>query len=162
MNQKDYYQILNVPITATSDEIKTAYYDLVIKFHPDRNPNDPYANENFQKIQEAYETLSNPIDRKKYDLEKDKREAYYAHQRNSSYQESNSRQDNNFYEQDNFHRENNSYKRNKRNSWSSKEEFTKYKKNKTSTPKKLSKKVSMQLWGLAIFLFLVGLFFLKK
>jgi DnaJ-class molecular chaperone len=61
----DYYQILGIPKTATEDEIKKAYRHLALKYHPDKNPT---ANpETFQKINEAYETLSNHQKRQEYD-----------------------------------------------------------------------------------------------
>ena len=61
------YQILNVPKTATPAEIKKAYRKLALLKHPDKNPNDPQAAENFQKLNKAYQVLSNPKKRQKYD-----------------------------------------------------------------------------------------------
>lgn len=57
---KDYYQILNVPLTATAPEIKQAYRKLVMVYHPDKNNDDPYALARFNEIKEAYEVLMNP------------------------------------------------------------------------------------------------------
>lgn len=67
MAKKDYYEILNVPRNASSEEIKRAYRKLAIKLHPDRNPNDKAAEESFKQATEAYQTLSDPQKRKMYD-----------------------------------------------------------------------------------------------
>lgn len=61
-----YYDLLGVPIDATTDDIKKAYRRLAIKFHPDKNPDDPHAEERFKEIAIAYQTLSDPALRKKY------------------------------------------------------------------------------------------------
>ncbi len=63
----DYYKILEIDKTATPEEIKKAYRKLARKYHPDLNPNDKDAKQNFQKINEANEVLSDPKKRKKYD-----------------------------------------------------------------------------------------------
>lgn len=63
----DYYKILDIPKTASDDEIKKAYRKLARKMHPDLNPNDPEANKKFQQLNEANEVLSDPDKRKKYD-----------------------------------------------------------------------------------------------
>ena len=67
MNFKDYYKSLEVSKTATADEIKKSYRKLARKYHPDVNPNNKAAEEKFKEISEAYEVLSNPENRKKYD-----------------------------------------------------------------------------------------------
>ncbi len=64
---KDYYKILGVSKDATQDEIKKAYRKLARKYHPDRNKNNKEAEEKFKEINEAYEVLGNPENRKKYD-----------------------------------------------------------------------------------------------
>ena len=63
----DYYQILGVPKTASADEIKKAYRKKALEFHPDRNENDPKAEENFKKVSEAYAVLGDKDKRKQYD-----------------------------------------------------------------------------------------------
>jgi curved DNA-binding protein len=63
----DYYQILGVQKTADPEEIKKAYRKLALKYHPDKNPNNPTAEERFKKISEAYAVLSDQEKRKQYD-----------------------------------------------------------------------------------------------
>lgn len=64
---KDYYQILGLSPSASSDEIKRAYRRLALKYHPDHNPKRRSAEERFKLLQQAYETLSDPEKRKQYD-----------------------------------------------------------------------------------------------
>src|SRR4051812_27038023 len=63
----DYYKTLGVDRKASADEIKKAYRKLARQSHPDRNPGDAKAEERFKKISEAYDVLSDPDKRKKYD-----------------------------------------------------------------------------------------------
>ena len=63
---KDYYTILNVPVTATVPEIKQAYRKLVMIYHPDKNNQEPYSMLKFNEIKEAYETLINPRKKEAY------------------------------------------------------------------------------------------------
>ena len=67
-NRKDYYKALGVSPEATNEEIKKAYRQLALKFHPDRNPGDKEAEESFKEISEAYGVLIDPVKRKQYDF----------------------------------------------------------------------------------------------
>jgi molecular chaperone DnaJ len=67
MSKRDYYQVLDVPRTATEADIKKAYRRLAMKFHPDRNPGDHEAEEKFKEAKEAYETLTDAQKRAAYD-----------------------------------------------------------------------------------------------
>ncbi len=67
MQYKDYYKILGVSKSASTDEIKKAYRKLALKYHPDKNPGNRNAEEKFKEISEAWEVLRDPEKRKKYD-----------------------------------------------------------------------------------------------
>lgn len=64
---KDYYYFLGIKQNATKDEIKKAYRKLSLRFHPDKNGDDPFFTERFKEIQEAYETLVDDGKRSTYD-----------------------------------------------------------------------------------------------
>ncbi len=67
MAQQDYYEILGVDKSASAAEIKKAYRKMALKYHPDKNPDDKNAEEMFKKAAEAYEVLSDPDKRARYD-----------------------------------------------------------------------------------------------
>jgi molecular chaperone DnaJ len=67
MAKRDYYDVLGVNRDASEDEIKKAYRKLAMKFHPDRNPDNPKAEESFKEAKEAYEVLSDGQKRAAYD-----------------------------------------------------------------------------------------------
>ncbi|MFN2214435.1 MAG: DnaJ C-terminal domain-containing protein [Anaerolineales bacterium] len=67
MEYKDYYKVLGVDRKATEDEIKRSYRKLALEHHPDRNPGNKSAEEKFKEINEAYQVLSDPEKKKRYD-----------------------------------------------------------------------------------------------
>ena len=67
MAKRDFYEVLGVNRDASDDEIKKAYRKLAMKFHPDRNPDNPKAEEQFKEAKEAYEILSDAQKRQAYD-----------------------------------------------------------------------------------------------
>ena len=67
MSKRDYYDILGVSRSADTAEIKSAYRKLAIKYHPDKNPDNPEAEDKFKEAAQAYEILSNAEKRQRYD-----------------------------------------------------------------------------------------------
>ncbi|HEY2680293.1 MAG TPA: DnaJ domain-containing protein, partial [Candidatus Udaeobacter sp.] len=65
--KRDYYEVLGVERTVAGEEIKRAYRKLAVKFHPDKNPDDPHAEEKFKELGEAYDVLMDPDKRAAYD-----------------------------------------------------------------------------------------------
>ncbi len=66
-SKRDYYEILGVDKSASEDEIKKAYRKMAIKYHPDKNPDDPTAEDKFKEAAEAYDVLSDQQKRARYD-----------------------------------------------------------------------------------------------
>src|SRR5437660_10220068 len=66
ITKRDYYEVLGVEHNVSEEEIKRAYRRLAVKFHPDKNPDDPHAEEKFTELGEAYDVL----------IDRDKRAAY--------------------------------------------------------------------------------------
>lgn len=91
---KNHYQTLGLKRNASNEEIKKAYRKLVQKFHPDKNDGDKYFEERFREVQEAYEVLSNPYEKGKYDTNydyffygKQKTNQEYTYRERPKYQE---------------------------------------------------------------------------
>jgi len=66
-NKADYYELLGVNRTVTAEELKKAYRQAALRYHPDRNPGDKAAEEKFKELSEAYQVLSDPEKRAPYD-----------------------------------------------------------------------------------------------
>jgi molecular chaperone DnaJ len=67
MSKRDYYEVLEVTRTVTSEELKRSYRKLAVKYHPDKNPGDQTAEEKFKELSEAYDVLSDEQKRSAYD-----------------------------------------------------------------------------------------------
>ena len=67
MSKRDYYDVLGVSKNADVKEIKKAYRKLAIKYHPDKNPGDKAAEENFKEAAEAYDVLSSTEKKQRFD-----------------------------------------------------------------------------------------------
>ena len=67
MAKRDYYEVLGVSKQSSAEEIKKAYRKMAIQYHPDKNPDNKEAEEKFKEAAEAYEVLSTPEKRQKYD-----------------------------------------------------------------------------------------------
>ena len=65
--KRDYYEVLGVSRTSTDQEIKSAYRKLALQYHPDRNPDNPDAEEQFKECSEAYAMLADSEKRARYD-----------------------------------------------------------------------------------------------
>ena len=66
-SKRDYYEVLGLNRDASTDEIKKAFKKLAMKYHPDRNPDNPKAEDNFKEVKEAYEILTDPQKKSAYD-----------------------------------------------------------------------------------------------
>jgi len=67
MAKRDFYEVLGVSKSASESEIKKAYRQMALKYHPDKNPDDKEAEEKFKEAAEAYEVLSNPEKKARFD-----------------------------------------------------------------------------------------------
>ncbi|MDT8394618.1 MAG: molecular chaperone DnaJ [Bacteroidales bacterium] len=67
MSKRDYYEILGIGRDASAQDVKKAYRKMALKYHPDKNPDDAEAEANFKEAAEAYEVLSNPEKKSRYD-----------------------------------------------------------------------------------------------
>lgn len=80
MQRPDYYSILQIEKNASLEEIKASFRKLAMQHHPDKNPDDPEADEKFRELMEAYDVLSDPAKRKKYDSGRNYYSEYFKNQ----------------------------------------------------------------------------------
>ena len=66
-DKRDYYEVLGIQKDASADDIKKAYRSLARKYHPDLHPDDKQCAEKFKEVNEAYEVLSDPSKKERYD-----------------------------------------------------------------------------------------------
>ena len=99
MNEKNYYEILNVNIDSTSLEIKRSYRKLANKYHPDKNNGDTTSSEYFKKINIAYDTLSDISKREEYNLFLAKKETFSENDSQNNIYENNFNSVNNTLDQ---------------------------------------------------------------
>lgn len=116
---EDYYKILGLSQNASLDEIRRAYHELAKKNHPDHNSGNAYAEEKFKKIKEAYEILSDPIERAKYDFafngERNKQNQSWASENRASQ---------NYSRQNYQYHQNQQYQRAQQNQWNQQKSYT--------------------------------------
>jgi DnaJ-class molecular chaperone len=67
LRRRNPYEVLGIPSNSTDQEIKSAYRRMALRYHPDKNPDDPVAAEMFKEVTFAYEVLSDPENRRLYD-----------------------------------------------------------------------------------------------
>ncbi len=82
---KDYYQILGVTTSARDEEIRKRYRKLAMQYHPDRNPDNPQAEEKFKEIAEAYGVLTDPVKRRQYETARRQGASYRAGQQGTGF-----------------------------------------------------------------------------
>lgn len=82
---KDYFQILGVTSSASDDEIRKRYRKLAMQFHPDRNPDNPQAEEKFKDIAEAYGVLTDPLKRRQYEAARSRGSEYQTGQQGGGF-----------------------------------------------------------------------------
>lgn len=82
---KDYYQILGVTSSFGDEEIRKRYRKLAMQYHPDRNPDNPHAEEKFKEVAEAYGVLTDPVKRRQYDAARSRGTDYQPGQQGSGF-----------------------------------------------------------------------------
>ncbi|MBU0679786.1 MAG: DnaJ domain-containing protein [Proteobacteria bacterium] len=82
---KDYYQILGVTSSSHDEEIRKRYRTLAMQFHPDRNPDNPQAEDKFKEIAEAYGVLTDPVKRRQYDAARSRGRDFQGGRQNAGF-----------------------------------------------------------------------------